>query len=96
MTTARRSFDQLTDADKEAMKTLHEAGNAGKRITSYSIPDLVRKLTGDDTLRGCDEQVKVYERLRTEKWIVVRNYDHAANTFYFGVSDRYLQELQLI
>lgn len=95
-TTVKRRFDQLTDADKEALKTLHEAGNVGKRITSYTIPDLVRKLTGNDKLQGADEEVKVYQRLRNEKRIVVRSHDHGAGTFYFGVSEEYLLELQLV
>lgn len=92
--TDKRSFDKLSDVEKDAMRKLYEAERAMVSLTFDSTCALARKLSGDSTLRATDEGAQVYTQLRIEGWIVVRHHDQSARMLRFGVSDDYKQ-LQL-
>lgn len=88
--TTGRSFDQLTDNEKEALRMLHQA----RGITSSGSCDLARSLTGNPKLKATDDVARMYNKLVREHWIVVRDRSGLTNVHY-GVSDEYRQLMQL-
>lgn len=86
MTTTRRNFDQLTNDEKEALQTLHQA----RGITSSGSCGLARTLTGNSKLKMTDDVTRMYNKLVREHWIVAHRTDSVTNVHY-TVSEEYLQ-----
>lgn len=84
--TDKRSFEQLSDVEKDALRKLYEA----KGVTSTGPCDLARSITGNRKLQASDPRSTVFTDLIREKWIVIRHEDHREKICRYGVADDYL------
>lgn len=95
MMNTKRSFDQLSDVEKDALRKVDEASRALIPKTFNGTCALARELTNNRSLQPRDDDAQVYTQLRNEGWIVVRHYDQSAKMMSFRVCDDYL-ELQSV
>jgi hypothetical protein len=89
MTNEKRSFENLTDGEKSALRMLDEA----EGVTSTGPCDLARTLTADRRLKASDPISMDFTHLLLEGWIVIRHHNHFDKIYRYGVCDEY-QQLQ--
>jgi hypothetical protein len=81
----KRSFEELSDVEKDALQRLYEA----KGVTGSGPTILARRMTGNERLRSSDEAAQVYIQLLLEHWIVVEHGSVREGAAFYKVAHDY-------